>query len=168
MWQNQSACQSPCLTVFGMLVFVSGVLYAQPTNDDCDEPNQGSEFPIAQVKPNLPRQVQRIQAMDLQAVGIPLLMMFGFSFTAKATGVNIVINGKTLVLVCATHKLPLYIWVCGGQIQELEYQSDTTGSRGVALIENGLVVGATYYIRVVGVRMLPALFNFALPILIHR
>ena len=109
MWQNQSVLSSPALQYLECLYLcrVSCTLSQQMTIAMRPEKSR-IRVPIAQVKPNLPRQVQRIQAMDLQAVGIPLLMMFGLVLPKSNIVVNIVINGKTLVLVCATTSYPLH------------------------------------------------------------
>lgn len=73
-----------------------------------------------------------------------------FSFTAKATGINIVINGRNIGSSLRNPQATLYYGICGGTIQELECQSDATNAGGIALVENGLIIGATYYIRVSG------------------
>ncbi|MFN8319095.1 MAG: gliding motility-associated C-terminal domain-containing protein [Saprospiraceae bacterium] len=140
-----------CLTVFGMLVFVSGVLYAQPTNDDCDEAREIKDpSSYCSGKAEFTTAGATDSGYGPSGCWDTSVNDVWFSFTAKATGVNIVINGKNIGSGLRNPQATLYIGVCGGQIQELECQSDATGSGGVALIENGLVVGATYYIRVSG------------------
>jgi gliding motility-associated-like protein len=72
-----------------------------------------------------------------------------FQFTAVATGVNIVINGKNIGSTLQRPQAALYQGNCGSTIEELDCETDN-GTGGLSLSENGLIIGATYLIRVSG------------------
>ncbi|MBK8700613.1 MAG: gliding motility-associated C-terminal domain-containing protein [Saprospiraceae bacterium] len=74
-----------------------------------------------------------------------------FEFKAIATGVNIVVNGRNIGSTLRNPQATLYYGVCGGTIQELDCNADVTNLGVIALFENGLIIGATYYIRVSGI-----------------
>lgn len=72
-----------------------------------------------------------------------------FQFTAVATGVNVVVNGANIGSSLQRPQATLYEGFCGGVLSELDCERNN-GTGGLSLTENGLVIGATYFIRVAG------------------
>ncbi len=72
-----------------------------------------------------------------------------FEFTAVATGVNVVINGANIGSSLNAPQATLFEGDCGSVLSELDCERNN-GTGGLSLAENGLVIGATYLIRVAG------------------
>ena len=73
-----------------------------------------------------------------------------FKFTAFAKAVNVVINGAALDGTLDNPEIAIYAGVCGGVINELECQTDALAKDVISAFQGGLVIGATYFIRVDG------------------
>lgn len=141
----------PGLFICLFLLHLSFTAYAQPANDDCE-----NSFKINNVTSYCSGKTEFTLTGATDSGYGPSGCWDGaandvwFEFTARATGVNIVVNGRNIGSSLRNPQASLYFGVCGGTIQELECQSDIANSGGVALVENGLIIGATYYIRVTG------------------
>jgi hypothetical protein len=139
--------------IFGLiLIFMSiNVMQAQPINDDCEQ-----AFSITDPTAYCSGRTEFSTASATDSGYGPsgcwdqVSNDVWFEFVARATGVNIVINGRNIGSTLRSPQASLYFGNCGGTIQELECQTDAGNSGGVSLIENGLVIGATYFIRVSG------------------
>lgn len=68
-------------------------------------------------------------------------------FTAVATTVNIVVKGVSSLENKST-QVGLYTGVCGGVINELKCGKSTTFEDVVNIVQAGLIVGKTYFIRI--------------------
>lgn len=77
-----------------------------------------------------------------------------FSFVARASDINITIKGNLKVVgeggTMARPEAALYFGTCGGTINELECDSDASNKGFISFYQGGLIIGATYYIRVQG------------------
>lgn len=76
-----------------------------------------------------------------------------FSFVARATDVSIAVIGRTRTSPGGTlsgPELTLYTGDCSGSLSEWRCGTDTEGDNTGELIRGGLIVGATYLIRVQG------------------
>ncbi len=147
---------------FYILLFLTLVIWtaswAQPTNDECsnaivitDPTNFCSKTTGNTVFTNI--------AATPSGLGAPNCFSSSgkdvwFKFTPLATDVTIVIKGKLNNSSSLTLSQPeaalYYAPNCNSTFSELECQSNTTSSNIVNLYQAGMIVGATYWIRVQG------------------
>ncbi|MBP7272619.1 MAG: gliding motility-associated C-terminal domain-containing protein [Saprospiraceae bacterium] len=73
-----------------------------------------------------------------------------FTFTALATDVSITVSGLNIGGTLNAPAVALYVGTCGGSINELQCDVDNNGTHIVEIYKGGLIVGATYLIRVQG------------------
>ncbi len=73
-----------------------------------------------------------------------------FSFKAFAKAMNVVVIGRDQGNTLNNIQVAMYSGDCTSQISELACASDITNNGAISILENGLNIGETYYIRVSG------------------
>ena len=142
---------SKTILLFLLFLFFSTPLICQISNDECDNAYSILD-PIDWCSDN----------MELSTNGATP-STFGppscfdqtgndvwFRFTAFATAINIVVNGADNGNTLSNVQVALYSGSCTGTISELACDSDVIGIGAISILENGLTLGETYYIRVSG------------------
>lgn len=141
------------LFIFLLLILRGPIAFAQPTNDNCDNP-----FVLTNPVNSC---IESTTSVGATASGYGPAQCFGtagndvwFSFTATATTVTINVTGQSVgnpTLTLRTPQAALYYGTCGGSISELTCNVATTATAGTLdLTRSGLIVGESYFIRVQG------------------
>ncbi len=136
------------------LLSLSTVLFAQPSNDNCEDP-----IVIPDVS-NWCSERGEYTNVDATPSGYDAATCFSessndvwFAFVAGATDITIIVKGSTSTAAGGTLERPevaLYTANCGGVLDQLRCDSDESGNDIVESYKGGLIVGQTYLIRVQG------------------
>ena len=142
------------LPLYLALMLASTVAFAQPTNDDCENP-----FVIVDVT-NWCSADAEFTNVDATDSGYGPASCFSgasndvwFTFTPIATDVTITIVGNTNQGSGGSLSRPevaLYRGDCGGTINEEQCETDAAGNNVIELYKGGLAPGLPYLIRVQG------------------
>ncbi len=141
------------MRLFYLIIFIFfsiGQLYAQPSNDECDNPialNNVADWCSSD------GEFTNISATD-SGYGLASCMTgdvndVWFTFIAIAPDVTITVKGNPNGTL-STPEASLYTSNCGGTINELECASDAANNGNIELYQGGLTVGQEYLLRVDG------------------
>ena len=152
--------------LLSILLAVPLIAWAQPSNDECDNPIIISDVTNFCSPANAYTNVDATPS----TYGAPTCFNnvendVWFAFTAEATDVTITVRGLTNQAPggsLVNPQIALYSGTCGGVINQLECQSGPIGANVVEAYQGGLFVGSTYLIRVQGLSGATGTFQLCL------